>query len=146
MNVNELDLTQASRAYGVANTPSFLVRKLQADAGIRALGQTCSAQDILAALRASVAVEADSPVDAVRPYALLVALWFKQEIEHLKEASKISAPEYRWFPVVSELLIQNFSPVQMHTIQLPGVLPAPQISFTSQASTSASPKIIIAHN
>jgi len=144
MTVNDLDLTQASRAYGVANTPPFLVRKLQADPGIRALGETCKAEDILKALRSAVAVEPNNAVDAVRPYALLVALWFKPEIEHLKDAAKLSASPYRWFPYVAELLIQNFSPVQRQAIQVPGLLSGPSVSLGSSAPTST-PTIIIAH-
>jgi hypothetical protein len=145
MNVSDLDLTQASRAYGVANTPPFLVRKLQADPGVRAIGETCKAEDILTALRSAVVAEQDSPVDSVRPYALLVALWFKPEIEHLKEAARISALPYRWFSYIAELLIQNFAPVQTQTIQVPGLLSAPSVSVVSSASTTTGPPIIIAH-
>lgn len=144
MNVNDFDLTQASRAYGVANTPPFLVRKLQADPGVRSLAETCKAEDILAALRSAVTSEPGNAVDAVRPYALLVALWFKPEVEHLKEAAKIPATSYRWFAYIAELLIQSFSPVQKQTIQVPGLLSAPSVSVGSSVPT-ASPTITIAH-
>ena len=143
MNTNDFDLTQASRAYGVANTPPFLVRKLQADPVVRALGEKCEAEDILAALHASVATEPESAVDAVKPYALLVALWFKPEIDHLNEAAKISAPEWRWFSDIAQLLLLSFSPVHRQTVQVPGLLPSPSVSVGSSASTTTVPSIII---
>lgn len=135
MNVNDLDLSQASHIYGVANTPLFLVRKLQADPAVRAAGETCNAEEILAALRAAVSAEPVNSADAVRPYALLMALWFKPEIGDLKEAAKISAPAYRWFAYIAELLIQTFSPIQRQTIKVPGVLSAPPVSIGSAAPT-----------
>jgi len=136
MNVNDLNLTQASRVYGIANTPPFLVRKLQADPEIRALGESCKPEDILAALRTAVAAEPNSAIEAVRPYALLVSLWFKPEVEHLKEAANISAPAYRWFSYIAQLLIQSFSPVQSGRIDVPGLLSAPPVSVSSSAPTT----------
>jgi hypothetical protein len=145
MKPNEFDLSQASRVYGVANTPPFLVRKLQTDPALLAMGENCGPEEIMSALRAAVAAEPATSVDAVRPYALLVALWFKPEIEHLKEAAKIQAPEYRWYSYVAELLIQSFSPTQRQSVQVPGVLSAPAVSLESSASVSTAPTIIIAH-
>jgi len=144
MSLNDFDLTLASRVYGIANTAPFLVRKLQADPTIRAMGETCKVEDILAALRSAADVEPTTAVDAVRPYALLVALWFKPEVDHLKEAAKVPASAYRWFPEVAELLIQNFSPVHRQTVQVPGLLSAPSVSVTSSASTTTTPPIILA--
>jgi hypothetical protein len=135
MNPKDFELTQASHIYGIANTPPFLVRKLQADTAVRAIGEDCPTDKILEELRASVVSEPESPMDAVRPYALLVALWFKPGIEHLKEAAQIQAPAYRWFSDIAELLIQTFSPVQRRTIIVPGQLSARTVSLGSPAST-----------
>jgi hypothetical protein len=143
MNVNELDLTQAARAYGVANTPPFLVRKLQGDPAVRQLGATGSAEEILRALRSAASVEPNSAVEAVRPYALLVALWFAPTIDSLQDARKIPATAYRWYDYVAQLLIETFSPVQRETMQVPGLLSAPSISVGSSVSVT-NPKIVIA--
>ena len=143
MNVNELDLRQAARAYGVANTPPFLVRKLQDDPAIRELGTTGSPEEILRALRSAASAEPTNAVEAARPYALLVALWFAPKIDNLQEAQKIAATAYRWYDYVVQLLIETFSPVQRETMQVPGLLSAPSISVGSSVPTT-SPKIVIA--
>ena len=140
MNLDRFDLTQASRAYGVANTPPFLVRKLQADPAVRAIGEVCEPEDILSALRSAVVSEPTTVVDEVRPYALLVALWFKPGVQHLKEAAKLAAPSYRWFAVVAELLIQTFSPVQTQVVQFP-MLSSASVSLSSTAATTTGPTI-----
>jgi len=141
MNPNDFDLTEASRSYGVANTPPFLVRKLQADPVVRAISEKCSPLEILDAIRSTVSAEAESPLEAVRPYAFLTALWFKPEIEHLQEAAKIDAPTCRWFVHVASILLETFSPVQGGIIEVPGQLASPSVSMGSPALT-----IVIANN
>lgn len=149
MNPTNFDLTDASRVYSIANTPAFLVRKLQSDSVVRKISEQCSAEEILRELRTSLGSdplrEPESAEAAVRPYAYLVALWFKPELEHLKEASSISAPVYRWYGVIAELLIETFSPVQNQSVTLPGVLNAPMVSLEASAPTTT-PVIILVGN
>jgi hypothetical protein len=135
MNPSDFDLTGASRVYGVANTPLFLVRKLQADPAVRALGERCAGQEIIAALRQVLCAEPMNPVDAVRPYAFLVALWFKPEIEHLKEAARLQGGSFTWYSLIAEALLSTFSPIHTQVVQVPGCLPSPVVSPTSSAPT-----------
>jgi hypothetical protein len=140
MNPNNFDLSQATLIYGVSNTPLFLLRKLQSDPVVRAISDTCSGAEILEAIRVSLLEEPRSPLEAVQPYAYLLALWFKPEIRHLQEASKIPAPHANWYPYMAEVLTETFSKVQTLTLQPPGQLPAPVVSI---GSTGANNRIIM---
>jgi hypothetical protein len=148
MNPDNFDLNAAARVYGIANTPPFLMRKLQVDPVVREISEKCSPEEILDALRSAVEKDAMrepmTPVDAVRPYAYLVALWFKPEVAHLREAAKILAPSYRWFDTIAELCIQTFSPIGNQSVNVAGVLSSSVISVP--APTAAPPGIIIAHH
>lgn len=136
MNPNDFDLTDASLVYAVSNTPLFLVRKLQADPVVRAIGEGCSGEEIIQALRAAVATEPQDARQAVRPYAYLVALWYKPELDHLLEAAKTPAPHHSWFTYIASALIATFSPVQKQLITVPGQLGSPTMFTSSPSQTT----------
>jgi hypothetical protein len=136
MNLNDVNLTPASRAYAIANTPLFVVRKLQEDPSVQTLGRECPGEDILASLQAATLARPENPVEAVKPYALLVALWFKPELGYLQEAARIRAQFHPWFGYIAEALISTFSPIQSRVIAVPGQLSAPTISPASTASVN----------
>jgi hypothetical protein len=136
LNPNDVDLRQASYVYGIANTPLFLVRKLQDDPAIRALGTECPGEQLVDALRLIAALEPASAVEAARPYAFLVALWFNPNIEHLREASTIQAPVHKWYAYIAQVLLETFSPVQSQSIEVAGELRTPVISIGSTAATN----------
>ncbi|SRR5258708_10503088 len=131
---SDFTLSQAARVYGVANTPLFLVRKLQADQEVRAMSDALSGEQILNALREAVKGVPATPVEDVRPYAFLVALWFKPEVEHLREAAKLSAPSWRWFDYIAAVLLQTFSPVFNQVVRVP-----PAVSMNSPSVESTAP-------
>lgn len=136
MNPNEADLSHASYVYGIANTPLFLVRKLQDDPTIRALGAECPGEQLVDALRLIEAREPATALEAVRPYAFLVALWFNPKIDYLREASNIQIPAYRWYAYIAQVLLETFSPVQRQSLEVAGELRAPVISIGSTAATN----------
>ncbi len=139
----DFDINQAAYIYGLANTPHFLLRKLQSDPSVRAIADTCAGEDLVNELRSIVAIEPTSTTEAVRPYVYLVALWLKSTIDHLQEAANIAAPIYNWYSYIAEVLVQTFSPVEKIIISLPGVLDAPSVSqgptspITSQIITAS---------
>jgi len=136
MSPMDFDLTQASRIYSIANTPLFLVRKLQDDPSVRAISDACPGEQIVEMIRAIVAAEPANALEAVRPYAFLVALWFKPEIEHLQEAAKFKTPVYGWYEYIAGALRESFSPVQRQVIEVPGQLSAPPVFAGSAPATS----------
>jgi hypothetical protein len=131
--ISEIDLTQACEAFAIANTPLFLVRKLQADPAVHATSQRFSGQQLLDGLREVLREEPKGIIDSVRPYALLVALSLQGDIEHLRAASQISAKGWDWFEYIAAFLVETFSPITTEIIRVPGELEAPSISYASEA-------------
>lgn len=121
-SINDSKLIQAGESYAAANTPLFLLRRLHTDEEVVELGVKFKADQLLDALKAAVAVEPKTPSEAVRPYALLVALWHQDKSDSLKEAAKIEAPHADWYQYISAVLLETFSPIQSSLIQLPGYL------------------------
>ncbi len=136
MNPKNLDLTDAALTYAVSNTPLFLVRKLQSDPAVHALAEECSGEEIVEAIRAAVSHEPADPQEAVRPYAYLVALWYKPSQEYLSEARTVQAPDYPWFPYIVSALQQTFSPIQKQLIDVPSYFSPPSVSVTSPAENN----------
>lgn len=136
MNPTEFDLTEASHIYAVANTPLFLARKLLSDLSIRDLSDGCSGEEIVNALRAALAKEPTNAIEAVRPYAFLTALWFKQEIQYLKQAETFSSKDFPWYVYVAQVLLQTFAPIQSQSIDMPGGLSESVVTLWSDAPTS----------
>jgi hypothetical protein len=117
MNPSEFDLTEASHIYAIANTPLFLVRKLKEDPIPRKISEQCSAEQILGVLRTAAGVLPATIIDAVRPYAFLVALWLMPEPDGLERAAEFDAPNFNWYGYILAELLRTFSPVQMQDVQ-----------------------------
>ena len=132
----DFDLTQASRVYAVANTPFFLLRKLQGDPSARAICDACPGREIVEELSSIVATEPLDAVEAVRPYVYLVSLWFKPEIDHLREAAKLESSIHIWYSYLAEVLLETYSPVQQQVIEVPGALAAPTVSQATDSPTT----------
>lgn len=137
MNVRELGLAEAAETYAIANSPLFLVRKLQDDPVIRNIAERYSSQEIIEGLRESITSKPSTIIDAVCPYALLVALWFKPEISGLDEAAGIPAPDFHWYGFAASALLSTFSAVQSQNIRQ-GRQSAPSVTGWSPASTDRS--------
>jgi hypothetical protein len=137
MNTAEINLTQAAKVYGVANTPHFLIRKLQDDPAVRAISAIYSGPEIVEALRSMVAAEPSDAVEEVRPYAFLVALWFKPEVDHLQEAARLETAIYGWYSYIAEVLTASFSPVHDQVIEVPGQLSSSTASIESSSPTAS---------
>ena len=117
-STHAIDLTEATQAFAVANTPLFLVRKLRADEAVRSLAREFGEQELLEGLRLSIAEQPTDLTSAVRPYAFLVALSLKLQADGIKKAAEISAPNWEWFDYISNYLITSFHPVQTTRIVL----------------------------
>ena len=131
MNVNEINLKRATQIHAIANTPLFLVRKLQADPAVRQAADSISGEEIVQALRTAVTREPVSAEDAVRPYVLLVALWFSPKIAHLQEAAKLETSIYSWYSYIAEALLTSFSAVQQQIIKVPAQVSPPTVCSSS---------------
>jgi hypothetical protein len=134
MRLSEFDLDEASRILGIANTPLFLVRKLQNDGSVRAIGDAIPGPEIVSELQAMITIEPTDPIEAVRPYVYLVSLWFKSEVDSLQEAARFTSSIYGWYSYIAKALLESFSPIQRQTMSIAQI---PSDSWGPQTSTTA---------
>lgn len=118
-HLNEIDLAAASLAYGVANTPSFLVRKLKSDPAVKLISDSFSDDQILSEIRLLGNADPTEPLNAVRPYAYLTALWMKPRPDALRAAAVLNMTWWRWYSVIASFLLDTYSPISSQTIQAP---------------------------
>jgi len=133
MKPEEINLTETANIYLVANTPIFLIRRLQADPSVFALAQRCEAQDLYDSIVSSLAKSPENPVEAVRPFAFLVALRIQNSAELFYRAAELPAPHLPWFSTVARMLGVTFVPnanVSMTVTRLP------TLTYTSGSATS----------
>jgi hypothetical protein len=129
----EVDLTQATPALAVANTPLFLLRKLRDDPAVQELGRRASNEELLDALRGSIQCEPTDLESAVRPYVYLVALFVKPGPTFPSEIGGIEAPHLTWFRYLRDYLLKTGSPVQIERIVVPNQLRAPRASIVDSS-------------
>lgn len=117
--LNEIDLTAASFALAVANTPPFLIRKLKSDPAVKLINDSFSDDQILNELRALANADPAEPLNAVRPYAYLTALWMKPRPDALRVAAELNMNRWRWYSVIASFLLDTYSPISSQTFQTP---------------------------
>ena len=115
--LNEINLSGAALALAVANTPPFLMRKLQSDPSVRLISETFSDEQILDGLRALAGIDPGEPLNAVRPYAYLTALWMKPRPDALRVAAGFSMARWRWYEVIASYLNATYSPISTQIFQ-----------------------------
>jgi len=105
--IADIDLTLAERDFTVANTPLFLLRRLQRDSAVRRISESMTTEEILSYIRDYVTKEPATVREAVLPYACLVALSIKPDIFGLKNATLIVPHAWhRWFNYMRTVLVQ----------------------------------------
>jgi hypothetical protein len=135
MKADNFDLTEASRAYAVANTPLFLIRKLSDDPAVRTISEACTGEEILSELERTIQSEPQSALEAVRPYALVVALSLKSTNEHLNRAAAFTTSSFGWYGYITQVLTETYSPITRAEIDVPGTLLAPAVESVSESPT-----------
>jgi hypothetical protein len=136
MNLDNIDLSNAIRVYSLSNTPLFLIRKLQSDPLVQRMARTASGEDLIAALRRSLAAQADE-AGGVRPFVYLVALWLQPDASRLRDAAVAVAAHGSWHSYIASALVETHSPVQVRRIDAPGYLPNPQSKAGSPAANNS---------
>jgi hypothetical protein len=140
--INEIDLTGPSLALTVANTPLFLVRKLRNDPAIRLISEGFSEDQILDALNGLSNTDPSEPINAVRPYVYLTALWMKSRSDALRKAATLNMSRWRWYSYISLVLLDTYSPITTQTLPTTHTAAADR-SATLTSSVPAS-RIILA--
>ncbi len=140
-HLSEIDLAAASLALAVANTPSFLIRKLKSDPAVKLISDSFSDDQILNELKTIATADPTRPLNAVRPYAYLTALWMKHRPDGLRAAAALNMSWWRWYSVIASFLLDTYSPISTQTFEASRVIER----STTVGSTVPARKIIITH-
>jgi hypothetical protein len=126
MSTELLNLDEAEKAFAVANTPLFLLRKLQSDQNIASWAdQEKDAVNVYKCIESALKIVPNTFREAVLPYALLVAISRKEDPALLRKAGELTAEHYPWFRYLSTALIANFRSTSVQTIHTNGYPPRP---------------------
>src|SRR6516164_770353 len=108
MKFRDFDLTQASESYLLANTPLFLIRRLQSDPVVHHLSRSFSSTEILDTLKISLESDPVSLEEAVWPYVLVTALFLNGNFVDLQEAAGLTSAKFKWYGWVAATLLANW--------------------------------------
>lgn len=133
MTIEQVDLSEASASYAVANTPLFLIRKIREDSSAVYIANNFSGDQILSALRMALEHEPTDICDYVRPYVYLVALSMKDTDSYLRCAADLPmARKWDWYCYVSLALLQAYAPTTQIAVQVS----TPVINATASTTSS----------
>lgn len=121
MNLAGVDLTEAGNTYLIANTPLFLLRRLQEDPAPDLLAQYFSSEELLSDLRRTLDESPENPVQAVRPFVYLLALRYQAlrgmlSAESFFEAARLPSQFHPWYATVARTLEATFVPQVNETV------------------------------
>jgi hypothetical protein len=119
MNIpDRIKTANAESNFVIANTPSFLVRRLKEDQAVYLLSQSLSEGDLLKGFVSSSSREPESMRELVTPYLCLCALSLKPTSKYLRDALLFEArPEYKWLKDCAQILIDEFRPVSISKVK-----------------------------
>jgi hypothetical protein len=137
MKPNDVDLSEAGKIYLVANTPLFLTRRLQDDSSVDVLRRSCSGEDLYEGIVESLQFAPGDSVEAVRPFAYLIALRGQESPELFLKAARMRSDYHPWFKTVARALEATFVPHVNQTIWVEA--PRPTISQFQVHSVSNEP-------
>ena len=135
-SLNALSLDQAEASFAIANTPLFLLRKLQSDPAVQEIVKSgVDGSTILRALKRAIRSKPRTLHAAVRPFVYLVALSFNREVSYLKDASELDAQYHDWFGYIARVLVETYRLTSVETVDVPNMIPSPTLDTTTNAST-----------
>src|SRR6266446_9920943 len=132
----DVDLKKAQAVFAVANTPLFLVRKLQEDPAVHALANKLHGDVLLRELELSVQKKPETIREAVIPYVCLVALSLYADASYLTKSVSVQ-PKYEddWFDYIRTALIQLYRPTQIRTVKVPPHIGTPQPNLQTNSAS-----------
>jgi hypothetical protein len=123
---------------GLANTPSYLMRRFKEDQAPTLLRDIASGDDLVHMFKSAISREPDSMKEMVAPYLCLCAMSLKPDIKFLRAVAGAEGhAAYKWLRQCAEVLIQEFRPVIVREFK-PGVtFNSPSVSIGSNTSTNS---------
>jgi hypothetical protein len=141
---DRFDFATAISALAVANTPLFLLQKLQENPLVHAIATQLTAEEMLDELKKSVQQKPETLEEAVIPYVLLVAISLNLQAAYLRKTLSID-PAYDddWYKFIRSALLQTYQPTSRQFFEF---RQRPSFSTTSSAATQTfpiSPKTVV---
>lgn len=137
MALSKLDLTEAGRVFAVANTPLFIVRKLQGSPSVTEVARDYSSARILASLSRALKSKPRDFISHVRPYVYLLGLAEKRDAAALAQAAMLASPHHKWFPDIVQWVVKSGVPTNYANVD------ARQGSTKLSIEGSNAPSVII---
>lgn len=140
--IDEMQFVGAQRAFAVANTPLFLLRKLKDDADVQQVSREFNGAQLISLLESSLRYRPKTIRDAVLPFIFLVALSFKEDKKFLDATITIARgyPD-EWFDYLRSVLIQTYRSTQFSTLVPNQPRPKGPSSKDSSATSSMTFKL-----
>lgn len=138
-SLDNISLERAEASFAVANTPLFLLRRLQSDSAVQDITNSgIGGSTILRALKKAIRLKPRTLHDAVRPYVYLVALSQNRDVSYLEEASRLDAQHFDWFGYIASVLMETYRPTSVETVYVQGQIAAPTIDTRTSIPTNIS--------
>lgn len=118
MNLHEYDLANASKSYLLANTPLFLLVRLQDDPVVHDLAKRFSSTELLENLKSSLQAHPNTLEEVVWPYVLMTAIFLSGNFVDLQEAAGLPASNFRWYSWIAAALVANSSPLNRTVVEI----------------------------
>jgi hypothetical protein len=114
-----LSFEAASRAFAVANTPLFLLRKIQTDEVVHILCERLTPTELFVEIKRRVRRRPQKIEDAVIPYVLVCAL-AKNGRDLLPKVEVLRQQHFPWLPILAGYLDATVTPTtrSRHTIHI----------------------------
>jgi hypothetical protein len=142
----EANIQEAAQVYAVANTPVFLIRRLQEDPVVQEIAASFAGEQILQELRNALAQRPESLLDYTKPYVYLVALSKLPNSEHLKMVDTSGTQEWRWFDYMKNVLLATYSPLSTATVLGEVARLAPQYSTLTHTESPVTSSTVVVGN
>jgi hypothetical protein len=139
----EANLQEATQAYAVANTPLFLIRRLQEDPVVNEISTSFTGEQILQELRNALARRPESLLDYTRPYVYLVALSKLPSSEYLAAVETVGNEGWRWVSYIKDVLLAIYSPLSTANVLGEVARLAPDYAALTHTDSPTSSSIVI---
>ncbi len=136
MHLNDFRFESAQHTLAIANTPSFIIRKLKEDSEVQLLSRHFSGAALLQMLQNTLNVDAGDDLRArVLPFVLLVAVALSQDRVLPDTAQIVGDYQPEWFDDARSLLLATYRPSTFTKGRVQ------QARTTGKSSASSSPII-----
>ena len=138
MKPDDIDLTEAGNIYLIANTPLFLMRRLQEDPAPDLLSRNFTSEEVLVDLRRVLEESPEDPVQAVRPFVYLLALRNQalrggSSADIFFVAARLTSHFHPWYATVARTLETTFVPQVNETVWVSKATP---LEFHASATSA----------